>query len=252
MADEKESFYDDLAAEYDDLTGLAGRLAKARAFIAALKDRYRIASALDVACGTGLYAIELARSGIQAVGSDLSEPMLQQAARNAKETGVSLDWVPAPMQELPAKISRQFDAVLCMGNSIPHLLEDVALDAAIGGFVKLLAPGGIVALQLLNYAGILASRERIVGINRAGDREYVRFYDFLDGLVRFNILEITWRGDRAEHRLHSTTLRPYSAYALRACLFRHGCGKIELFGGLDFAPFYPKASDTVMLVGRKI
>jgi len=243
-------FYDQIAGEYDRITDTAARAAAAEGFVAELADRFAPASALDVACGTGVYTLPLARRGVRTVGVDLSEPMLAQARRRAAREPLSIEWLCAPMQELAGRFDRTFDAVLCMGNSIPHLLTDADLDAALGGLVGLLTPGGVLVLQLLNYARVLARRERIIGIDRSGDRQYVRFYDFLPDRVRFNILEIAWQGDRWRHALHSTELRPYTARTLQDAVIRHGCGDVERYSGLRFEPFDEDASDTVMLVGR--
>jgi SAM-dependent methyltransferase len=176
--------------------------------------------------------------------------MLGQAQSRARQAGLAIEWVCLPMQQLAASVRQRFDAILCMGNSLPHLLTDADLDAALRGFVKLLNPGGVVILQLLNYVRVLGGQERIVGIDRRGDREYVRFYDFLGDRVRFNILEIQWKDATAKHELHSTTLRPYTAGELTAALVRAGCESVETFGGLAFAPFASGASQTVMLVGH--
>ena len=245
-------FYDEIAGEYDRITDAAGRVGQAEEFLKELTSRYAMTSALDAACGTGLYARLLAKMGVRAVGADLSEGMLQQARRLAGEAKVRVEWVRAAMQELAARVPDRFDALLCMGNSIPHLLSDGDLDAAVGGFLRLLNPGGIVVLQLLNYARILARRERIVGINRQANREYVRFYDFLPRRVRFNILEVAWDGDRPEHRLHSTELRPYLADELREALIRHGCRDVQMYSGLRLAPFKRDCDETVVLVGQSL
>jgi SAM-dependent methyltransferase len=245
-------FYDEIAGNYDDITGAASRTLAAKAFVSTFLARYRVASALDVACGNGLYAIALAHAAVRVVGSDLSAAMLAQAARRAEAAGVAVQWMPAPMQDLPDKLAGPFDAVLCMGNSIPHLLSDADLEATIAGFTRLTAPGGRIVLNLLHYARLLAANQRIVGVDRHGQTEYVRFYDFLDaGRIRFNILTVDWSGEEPAHRLHSTTLRPYSWAVLRDSLLRHGCGEVEAFAGLRFEPFNPDRSDTVTLVGRK-
>ncbi len=257
-------FYDDIAADYDEMTAASARTAKAEGFLKSFLERYPIRSALDVACGTGIYTIPLARMGVEASGADLSEEMLQQARRRARQAGAAVHWILAPMQNLAERGARPVDAIFCMGNSIPHLLEDAALTAALQGFYRLLNPGGVLVLQLLNYARVLARQERIVSIDRSAvscevasrgtiQREYVRFYDFLPGLVRFNILQITWTGDNAEPltKLHSTTLRPYSAGELTAALGRSGFRDVQPFSGLNFAPFIEADSDTVMLVARK-
>ena len=43
------------------------------------------------------------------------------------------------MQNLPASLAGPFDALLCMGNSLPHLLTDEDLTAALSGFRRRLA-----------------------------------------------------------------------------------------------------------------
>jgi SAM-dependent methyltransferase len=244
-------FYDELAGDYDAITGSAGRAERAQEFLKALAARFPIKSALDAACGTGLYAIQLAGMGVRSVGADISPGMLEQARRLAQQAKLNVEWVCAPMQELAAKLPERFDAVLCMGNSIPHLLSDADLDATLAAFLQLLNPGGIVVLQLLNYARRLGRQERIVGINRRGQREFVRFYDFQGDQAQFNILEIDWSTGQPQHRLHTTTLRLYTAEALRQALNQHGSERVELFSGLDFAPFDNQRDETVMLIAHK-
>lgn len=244
-------FYDGIAGEYDEITGSAERSAKAEGFVKELQARYPVKSALDAACGTGVYTIPLARMGVRTVGSDISAAMLAQARRRAEEAGAPVEWVCSPMQELTAHVRERFDAVLCMGNSFPHLLADADRDTALDAFRELLNPGGVLVLQLLNYARILARQERIVGIDRHGERQYVRFYDFLPRQVRFNILTIAWQGRQCRHELHSTLLRPYTAKEMHDALARRGLREIELYAGLGFAPFDEERSETVMLIARE-
>ncbi|MCX6026264.1 MAG: class I SAM-dependent methyltransferase [Chloroflexi bacterium] len=52
-------------------------------------------SILDVGCGTGRHAVELARHGYRLTGVDISDGMLEQAARAAREAGVEVEWVHA-------------------------------------------------------------------------------------------------------------------------------------------------------------
>lgn len=243
-------FYDRIAKEYDQITSADARAQRAKEFVKELLRRHRIASALDVACGTGMYTIPLALAGVRTAGADLSAPMLEQARGRAAKAGAGIEWLCEPMQTLAGKIEKKFDALLCMGNSIPHLLEEADLDDTLAGFARMLTPGGLVVIQLLNYARILAAGERIVDIDRQGDSQYVRFYDFLPGRVRFNILQIQWQGPHCRHQLDSTLLRPYLWNELRDAMERNGLGATQAFGGLGFQEFSAEKSETVMLMGK--
>ena len=244
-------FYDELADSYDAITGAAGRAQAAGAFVDELMGRLDVRSAVDAACGTGLFALALARRGADVVGADISAGMLAQARRAAEAAGLNVQWVHTPMQVLAGRIDGGRDAVLCMGNSLPHLLDDADLDAALDGFSALLKPGGALVLHLLNYARILSEKERIVGVTRDGAAEYVRFYDFLPGRVRFNILRIDWQGDACRSQLSTTELRPYFLEDLTAALARGGFVAVEPFGGLDMTPFDAAQSDSLLIVAGR-
>ena len=242
--------YDRIADEYDEITGAARRAAAAADFLRELRGRHVFDSALDVACGTGLHAVLLAAAGVRVTAGDLSEAMLDHARRRASDEGVYVRWVRSPMQQIDRHVDGPFDVIFCLGNSLPHLLEDADLDAAAAAFAGLLADGGLVAIQLLNYPRILARRERIVGITRSGDSQYVRFYDFLDERVRFNVLKMTWDGDRCRHELSADLLRPYAPDQVEAALRKHGLSAIERCGGATFEPFDEQQSDTLLILAR--
>jgi glycine/sarcosine N-methyltransferase len=248
-------FYDDIADSYGQLTGASDRQGPAGRFARELTRRFDIASAVDAACGTGLFAIELARCGVEVVGSDISPGMLKSAPSNAASATVDANlcsWVQAPMQELSQRISGARDAVVCMGNSTPHLLTDDDLNRTFAGFATLLTPRGVLAIHLLNYSRVLSQGERIVGVNRSGSKEFVRFYDFDNDFLDFNILEIHWDDEgRSSHKLHSTRLRAYLHTELTDALAAAGFGTIETYGDLQFNPFNPETSDTLLLIATR-
>ncbi|MGH3779356.1 MAG: class I SAM-dependent methyltransferase [Pseudonocardiaceae bacterium] len=76
---------------------------------------HRPHSVLDGGCGTGRVAIELARRGVDVVGTDLDSDMIGLARAKAPE----LTWVQADLSELD--LSTQFDAVVLAGNVIPYV-----------------------------------------------------------------------------------------------------------------------------------
>ena len=225
-----EDFYDAIAEDYDGMFAFESRLGRAQRFLDELLARLDAATAMDVGCGTGAYALAGARAGLKTTGTDISGAMLTQARDNAARLGIDVNWQQADMLELlrifPAATPAptNFDLILCMGNTLPHLL---------------------------NYEKILAGQERIVGISQAGQREYIRFYDFIDPLVRFNLLEIDHRQNPPTHLLHETTLRPHTAEQLREILTSLDFKKIETFDGLNFSPYNSAKSDTLLIMATK-
>lgn len=245
------NFYDDIAGQYDQIVDQSDREASAREFAAWLVAAHRVTSGMEVACGTGLYARAMAELGVHVVASDISQPMLDQAIALSPVTIPPVRWLCASMQDAPRLAPGPYDALWCMGNSLPHLLTDDDLQASLAGFRDVLTPGGVLAVQLLNYDGVLAQRERVVGAVRLGDREYVRFYDFGPGLVMFNILELHWQAGKCSHRLHQTTLRPWRSGELQAALQAAGFAKVELLSGQDRSPFDLKASPTLLCIATR-
>ena len=242
--------YEHIADDYDAVTGAAGRRQAAQTMLAELRRRHPFDSVLDVACGNGMHAMMLAEMGVAVTAADISEAMLGQARRRAAEAHLAVRWVHTPMQEIARCVEGPFDAILCLGNSLPHLLDPHQLTGTLAGFARLLAPRGVVVLQLLNYARVLARQERIVGVTGQGDTQYVRFYDFLEDFVRFNILKLTWSASGCTHDLADTLLRPYTRDEIAAACRTAGLGRIDCFAGPAFADFDEQQSDTLMLVAR--
>ncbi|MGH3855653.1 MAG: class I SAM-dependent methyltransferase [Pseudonocardiaceae bacterium] len=100
-------------------------------------------SVLDGGCGTGRVAIELARRGLNVVGTDLDPDMISRARAKAPE----LTWVLADLSELD--LPARFDAVMLAGNVIPFVASDRRA-AAVLACARHLAPGGrlIAGFQL--------------------------------------------------------------------------------------------------------
>ncbi len=70
------------------------------------------ASIIDLGCGTGRHAIELAARGYRLTGVDISAQMLAQAMQKAGAAGVDVEWVHADATRYVAR--EPFDAVLCL------------------------------------------------------------------------------------------------------------------------------------------
>lgn len=78
------------------------------------------AQLLDIPCGNGRHAIELAKRGYRMTGMDLSEEFIA----DAREANSAVRWVQGDMCELPWLA--EFDGAYCFGNSFGYLDPDGA------------------------------------------------------------------------------------------------------------------------------
>jgi S-adenosylmethionine-dependent methyltransferase len=106
--------------------------------------KYRI---LDAGCGTGRYAIALAKEGHSVYPLDISSALVQRTSENSISVGVHLKMgVVASATDLTDIIAYrglQFDAVLMLG-PMYHLLGSEERQKAILGAIELLKPGGFL------------------------------------------------------------------------------------------------------------
>jgi SAM-dependent methyltransferase len=115
---------------------------------------------LDAGCATGSQALALAALGWTAVGIDSEAAMIEAARERAAMQGRSnratfreADILAAEALFGPPR-SPGFDLVLCLGNTLPHLVGEGGAGPA--AFLRqagrLLAPGGALVLQTLNFS----------------------------------------------------------------------------------------------------
>jgi len=251
--------YDDFSADYDRFMNWEARLAGELPFIErvvgqadSLAHQADSPSILDAACGTGMHAIALARRGYRAAGADASAGMIERARANAAEAGVDVRFDVATFGGLHAQFGGSFDAVLCLGNSLPHLLTPDALTAALADFAACLRPGGLILIQNRNFDAVLSRHERWMDpqAHREGDQEwlFLRFYDFdSDGLLTFNMVRLLRSGDRWEQQVMSTRLWPLRQAELADALRVAGFTEVVCWGDMQGAPFYPEESPNLVI-----
>ncbi len=131
--------FDRIAGVYDPMNRVmtAGLDARWRARAADLAAVGAGERALDVACGTGDLAVELASRGAQVTGSDFSEEMLTRA--RAKQPAIEWQWADALALPYP---DGSFDAVT-VGFGARNFAD---LAAGVGEMCRVAKPGGRVVI----------------------------------------------------------------------------------------------------------
>jgi SAM-dependent methyltransferase len=115
----------------------------------------RGARILDLACGAGQHAVELATRGYDLVGFDLSQSQLDWAGGLAQERNQRLQFTYGDMREL--SYNESFDAVYSWNTSFGFFEEEKNVDVAQRVF-RALRPGGRFLLDVINRDFVVAQQ----------------------------------------------------------------------------------------------
>ncbi len=244
-------FYDSLAGDYDRMTGFEKRFVAERPFFKLIVETYGIRKAVDAGAGTGFHSLLLSELGVRVSAVDASPAMLATLRKNARQRNLEVEAVQSTFAGAAEKLKGKYDAVFCLGNSLAHVLTGEELLAALVSFRSLLEQEGILFVQMLNYARILAGRERIQSVKEEGDTIFVRFYDYEAELLRFNILTMTRTPSGFETNLESVPLRPWKAEDIRPLLERAGFSSASFFGAVSMGPYESARSKDLVVLCRR-
>ncbi len=255
--------YDKLASIYDYFVNWENRLAYELPF---LEQQLRTLGqdpsqirVMDTACGTGHHAIALASLGFQVSGSDLFPEMVSLADANAKAAGEKVTFRTAGFGNISESFKQpgEFDAVLCLGNSLPHVDSNQDMKKALLDFKDLLRPGGMLLLQMRNFDLVMGEKKRWMEPQSVKDGStewlFLRFYDFeTDGKIQFNILSLHRQANAPwQTQLTSTHLLPIHSEKLKAELTSLGFRDIALYGNLAAEPYKADSSGDLVLIAYK-
>lgn len=139
--------YSSFALYYDSLTQNVGYPARAE-YLIHLLDRmnHKAGLALDLACGTGSFTIELAKRGIDIYGIDSSESMLSVAKQKAADNGLDILFLHQQMQSID--LYGTVDTVFCMLDSINHLTRESDVMKTFSRVSLFLNPGGFFVFDM--------------------------------------------------------------------------------------------------------
>lgn len=109
-----EELFENYAEKYDNESFTQGTVGECD-FIESEMNFDKRKRILDIGCGTGRHAIELARRGYSVTGIDLSATQLQRAKMKAMQAGVPVEFQQADARSLPFKNCFEGVIMLCEG-----------------------------------------------------------------------------------------------------------------------------------------
>jgi SAM-dependent methyltransferase len=111
------------------------------------------ASVLDLCCGPGRHAIELARRGYRVTGQDLSQAYVDEARKEAGRAGVEVNWICADMREIP--LEHKYNACYIWYSSYGYLETDEDDLRVLARICQVLSPGGRLIVDVMSQAFLI-------------------------------------------------------------------------------------------------
>jgi SAM-dependent methyltransferase len=111
-------------------------------------------SLLDLACGTGRHACELALMGFEVEGSDISPDMVAVARESASRRPLQISFHNESFQSCD-RIGRTYDSVIAMFSAINYLTTYQDLTRSLKNIRSLLKEGGVFCFDFWNGNAVL-------------------------------------------------------------------------------------------------
>lgn len=204
---------------------------------------------LDLACGTGTLAVALAERGHTVLGIDLDAAMIARARQKAGNLPVCFR-----IGDMLGRIGPAggFGAVLCLGNSLAHLDSEERVAALLKTCRRLLVPGGLLLLGIVNVERFAGRKEADLPlIERQTGEGVIRFrrrYTFTAGSPHLHFHSLLTLGEGAEAlRLeNSISLLVLPGRRLLRLVAAAGFSDISCRGGYSDLRFTPDAPALVL------
>jgi len=214
----------------------------------AVADRLGSVDVVDIGCGTGVLAVDLATRGHRATGIDPADEML--AAARSRPGGDAVSWLAGDATALP---TASFDLAIMTGHVAQVFLTDDAWLETITAIHRALRPGGRLAFESRNptaqaWLGWNSVDSRtILEVNGRRVQSWHEVTSVRGDLVTFDSHNLT---DDGQDQVFTDCLRFPSADRLTASLGNAGFDIEQLCGDWNGGPVDDTAAELIYLARR--
>jgi len=238
-----------LAAVYD--TECAGR--DDHDFYLALADELGAETVVDVGCGTGVFAVDLARRGHAVIGLDPAGPMLDIARE--RSGGLDIEWIHGVATDVASGVA---DLVVMMGHVAQYFVDDVAWSQALGQVHRILKPGGRLAFETRNPAipweQHWTEAQTAATMPHPGGGEFTSWVEVVEKSGHADSYTLTHHGHTilpsGLHLTATESLRFRSPAEVVESLETAGFFLEQTWGGWDRSPFTSRELEMIVVAGR--
>lgn len=253
------------ASYYDRIWGLADRYERGARFLDPILKKRGAHRILDLGCGTGGHCLKLARLGYDMAGLDISRAMLRRATERFSKVDMRAEFVLSDMIEASsslqsARITSPFDAVICMGYSLAHMLDDKSFGKALDEIRKILKQEGTFIFCVSNAEQLrddLMKQLRMETIVNEPDLQLALLcHNFRDAtnpdVLVWNSLWLINEHGKIDFQVRTHPLRWFRYDDLKTMLEGHGYSVIHTYGDtLGQEVFDENRHDTILMTCQK-
>ncbi|MFW6056469.1 MAG: class I SAM-dependent methyltransferase [Chloroflexota bacterium] len=218
-------------------------------FFRQLFERHDVKKVLDCACGTGRDLDLFSKLGVDVLGSDVSPSMLAQAERNLASHGLQVPLAEVDYRELPFTFATRFDAVVCLASAHFEMPDEHELTRAFTSMRDVLRPGGVLVVSSGMSDKTWNEKPRFIPEVNRDDFTRLFIIDYLERGTRFNVLDLTHRGEENVMNVWSITYKKVFLHDdMETSLKRAGFSSYTFYGSHLFEPYSKEASQMLIAV----
>jgi ubiquinone/menaquinone biosynthesis C-methylase UbiE len=210
-------------------------------------------SALEVACGTGLVTIPLARKGIKITGLDIVPEMLAHAKDKSEKLGLSIRWVEGDARNF--SLNEKFNFIYMTGNAFQAFLNNSDQRALLETIHRHLADGGLFSFETRNpnWDDLTTNLNETEWMTYTNDKGYrvriteTREYDHVSQVLAYTLFRRWHESDGDKERVTRIALRYTFPQELNALLEQSRFRILHQYGNWDKSPL-SKESPSIISV----
>ncbi|MFA6449661.1 MAG: class I SAM-dependent methyltransferase [bacterium] len=208
-----------------------------------LKKRSEI---LDLCCGTGRHAIELARRGMRVCGLDYNADYLETAARKAAAAGVKLELARGDMRRIP--FENRFAAAINLFASFGYFERDADNFKVFSSVARSLKPGGRFLLETLNREWLVSNfQEMRCSEDENGLETELSFFDPKEDVC---VTRWFWKRGRRKTEMESR-VKMYCYTTVKRELEKRGLRVADSYGDYDGSAYGMESGRLIIVAEKK-
>ena len=231
-----KKFYDTIADKYDYIFPLSPMQKKF------LDDEIKGKNVLDVGAATGKVTEYLSGKGFQVHSIDINGRLINKAAQK----GISV----VNMNMLDIDKLEKFDTIINIGNTLPHLNNNVEIYKFLEKAYNQLNDAGKLIIQIINFSKFIKQKDEnnFLGTLPLIENESVKFERFYYLNEEGNIIFKTILDDNIENE---EILLNITYNELKGYFEKIGFKNIKIYGGFDKSVFDIDKSTPLVMTGEK-